>query len=58
MFDRFAGDELRDQIISSVPVARVGAADENRCCGLYLASDAAKFTTGTMLVVDAGVVAA
>src|SRR5215471_3254924 len=27
MFDRFAGDEMRDQIVSIVPVARVGAAE-------------------------------
>jgi len=57
MFDRFAGDELRDQIISSVPVARVGAADEIAAAVLYLTSDAAKFTTGTSLVVDGGFVA-
>jgi NAD(P)-dependent dehydrogenase (short-subunit alcohol dehydrogenase family) len=57
MFDRFAGDELRDRIISTVPVARVGAADEIAAAVLYLASDAAKFTTGTSLVVDGGFVA-
>jgi NAD(P)-dependent dehydrogenase (short-subunit alcohol dehydrogenase family) len=57
MFDRFAGDELRDQIISTVPVARVGAAEEIAAAVLYLASDAAKFTTGTSLVVDGGFVA-
>jgi len=57
MFDRFAGDELRDQIISTVPVARVGAAVEIAAAVLYLASDAAKFTTGTSLVVDGGFVA-
>ena len=57
MFDRFAGDELRDQIISTVPVARVGAAAEIAAAVLYLASDTAKFTTGTSLVVDGGFVA-
>jgi NAD(P)-dependent dehydrogenase (short-subunit alcohol dehydrogenase family) len=57
MFDRFAGDELRDQIISTVPVARVGAAEEIATAVLYLASDAAKFTTGTSLIVDGGYVA-
>jgi len=57
MFDRFAGDELRDQIISTVPVARVGAAEEIAAAVLYLASDAAKFTTGTSLVVDGGFMA-
>jgi len=57
MFDRFAGDELRDQIVSIVPVARVGAAEEIAAAVLYLASDAAKFTTGTSLVVDGGFIA-
>jgi NAD(P)-dependent dehydrogenase (short-subunit alcohol dehydrogenase family) len=57
MFDRFAGDELRDQIVSTVPVARVGVAEEIAAAVLYLSSDAAKFTTGTSLVVDGGYVA-
>ena len=57
MFDRFAGDELRDQIVSIVPVGRVGASDEIAAAVLYLASDAAKFTTGTSLVVDGGFIA-
>jgi NAD(P)-dependent dehydrogenase (short-subunit alcohol dehydrogenase family) len=56
MWDRFAG-EARDQIISIVPAARVGAADEIAAAVLYLASDAAKFTTGTSLVVDGGFIA-
>jgi len=54
MFDRFAGDEMRDQIVSIVPVGRVGAGEEIAAAVLYLASDAAKFTTGTSLVVDGG----
>ena len=57
MFDRFAGDELRDQIISIVPVGRVGASEEIAAAVLYLCSDAAKFTTGTSLVVDGGFIA-
>jgi NAD(P)-dependent dehydrogenase (short-subunit alcohol dehydrogenase family) len=56
MWDRFAG-EARDQIISIVPAARVGAADEIAAAVLYLASDAAKFTTGISLVVDGGFIA-
>jgi NAD(P)-dependent dehydrogenase (short-subunit alcohol dehydrogenase family) len=57
MFDRFAGDALRDQIMSIVPVARVGATKEIAAAVLYLCSDDAKFTVGTSLVVDGGFVA-
>ena len=37
MFDRFAGDELRDQIVSFTPVGRVGVAEEIAAAVLYLA---------------------
>jgi NAD(P)-dependent dehydrogenase (short-subunit alcohol dehydrogenase family) len=57
MFDRFAGDELRDQITSMTPVGRLGAAEEIAAAVLYLCSDEAKFTIGTSLVVDGGYVA-
>jgi NAD(P)-dependent dehydrogenase (short-subunit alcohol dehydrogenase family) len=57
MFDRFAGDELRDQVTSIVPVGRVGASQEIAAAVLYLCSDNAKFTTGTSLVVDGGFIA-
>ncbi len=57
MFDRFAGDELRDQITSITPVGRLGAVEEIAVAVLYLCSDDAKFTIGTSLVVDGGYVA-
>jgi NAD(P)-dependent dehydrogenase (short-subunit alcohol dehydrogenase family) len=57
MFDRFAGDDLLDQITSIVPVGRVGASEEIAAAVLYLCSDNAKFTVGTSLVVDGGFVA-
>lgn len=57
MFDRFAGEGFRDQIVSSVPVGRVGGGEEIAAAVLYLASDTAKFTTGASLVVDGGFVA-
>src|SRR6266404_8022140 len=57
MFDRFAGDEMRDQITAITPVGRIGASEEIAAAVLYLASDTAKFTTGASLVVDGGYVA-
>jgi NAD(P)-dependent dehydrogenase (short-subunit alcohol dehydrogenase family) len=57
MFDRFASGEFRDQIVSVVPVGRVGVGDEIAEAVLYLASDSAKFTTGASLVVDGGFIA-
>jgi NAD(P)-dependent dehydrogenase (short-subunit alcohol dehydrogenase family) len=57
MWDRFAGDELRDQVASIIPLARIGASEEIAAAVLYLSSDDAKFTTGTSLVVDGGFIA-
>jgi NAD(P)-dependent dehydrogenase (short-subunit alcohol dehydrogenase family) len=57
MFARFAGDELGDQITSMIPVGRKGGSEEIAAAVLYLCSDAAKFTTGTSLIVDGGWIA-
>ena len=57
MWDRVAGDDLKDQITSMVPAARVGTSEEIAAAVIYLASDAAKFTTGTSLVIDGGFIA-
>ena len=57
MWDRFAGDELRDHITTIIPVERIGASEEIAAAVLYLCSDNAKFTTGTSLVVDGGFIA-
>ena len=58
MWDRVAGDkETSAQIVSMVPAARVGTSEEIAAAVLYLASDAARFTTGTSIVVDGGFVA-
>jgi len=48
---------MREQLTSIVPVGRIGASEEIAAAVLYLSSDAAKFTTGTSLVVDGGFVA-
>jgi NAD(P)-dependent dehydrogenase (short-subunit alcohol dehydrogenase family) len=59
MLDRFAGKEgeMRDYFTSLHPVGRVGATEEIAAAVLYLCSNAAKFTTGTSLVVDGGFLA-
>ena len=57
MWDRFAGEELRNQVASIIPVARIGVSEEIAAAVLYLCSDNAKFTTGTSLVVDGGFIA-
>jgi NAD(P)-dependent dehydrogenase (short-subunit alcohol dehydrogenase family) len=59
MLDRFAGreGEMRDSLASVTPAGRIGTSEEIAAAVLYLASDAAKFTTGTSLVVDGGFIA-
>ena len=46
--------EAQDWLKSQHPVGRFGASEEIAGAVLYLASDAAKFTTGTILAVDGG----
>jgi len=59
MVDRVAGKEgdTRDFLASLHPIGRIGTSDEIAAAVLYLASDDAKFTTGTSLVVDGGFIA-
>ncbi len=59
MVDRFAGKEgeMRDSLASLHPVGRIGVSEEIAAAVLYLCSDDAKFTIGTLLVVDGGLLA-
>jgi NAD(P)-dependent dehydrogenase (short-subunit alcohol dehydrogenase family) len=56
MVDRMDDKEgnVRKWLMSLHPVGRFGTSDEIAAAVLYLASDAAKFTTGTILAVDGG----
>ena len=46
--------EAKDWLLTQHPVGRFGASEDIAAAVLYLASDAAKFTTGTILAVDGG----
>jgi NAD(P)-dependent dehydrogenase (short-subunit alcohol dehydrogenase family) len=56
MVDRMVGKagEARNWLLSVHPVGRFGTSEEIAAAVLYLDSDAAKFTTGTTLLVDGG----
>jgi NAD(P)-dependent dehydrogenase (short-subunit alcohol dehydrogenase family) len=47
-------DDVRNWLISQHPVGRPGTGEEIAAVVPYLASDAAKFTSGTILSVDGG----
>ena len=49
---------LRDHVVNRTPLARYAQPAEIAGAAVYLLSDAASFTTGTVLVVDGGLTAA
>lgn len=60
MIERFAGGEHSEMgkgMAAMHPVGRMGRSEEVAAAVLYLASDAAKFTTGVSLPVDGGFLA-
>jgi NAD(P)-dependent dehydrogenase (short-subunit alcohol dehydrogenase family) len=60
MIDRFAGkegSESRQRLAAQHPLGRLGRSEEIAAAVMYLASDAAAFTTGISLLVDGGFVA-
>jgi NAD(P)-dependent dehydrogenase (short-subunit alcohol dehydrogenase family) len=46
--------EVIERIVSTVPMGRMGEADEVAKAALYLASDDSSFVTGIELFVDGG----
>ena len=47
-------EDLNQKIVAGTPLGRIGTVDEVAAAALYLASEAAAFTTGTVLTMDGG----
>jgi 7-alpha-hydroxysteroid dehydrogenase len=47
-------DDLRNEMVDSTPLARLGEVDDIAIGALYLASDASSFVTGKVLEIDGG----
>ncbi len=54
MYDRFANDEVREQINTMVPMGRSGTAEEVASAVVWLADPANSYTTGQVIAVDGG----
>ena len=51
-----APEEVRNQMIATSPMKRLGRAEEVAKAFIYLASDDSSYTNGTQLVIDSGVI--
>ena len=49
--------ENRDRFIATIPLGRLSQASDIAAAALFLASDEARFVTGTEIIVDGGMVA-
>lgn len=56
-FDVFANDDVKNYLKSTVPLGRIGTADEVAKAALFLASDDSSFVAGIELFVDGGATA-
>lgn len=56
-FDIFANDDVKNYMKSTVPLGRIGTAEEVANAALFLASDDSSFVAGIELFVDGGVTA-
>ena len=50
-------DEIKNEMVSMTPMARLGAVEDIAACALYLASPAASYVTGEIYGVNGGLVA-
>lgn len=52
--DRLAIPELLEQMTRNIPMRTLGAVTDIEHATLYLASDAARYVSGTIVIVDGG----
>ena len=50
--DRLIPEEMRSKVVKSIPLGRLGTAEDIADCTVFIFSDAAKYITGTVFIVD------